>query len=108
MFCKTCGVLLILEKNPYGKWLRCPEGHIQPETVQQAPIITSQNYQMGKKITVADDINILAVHDHLCKKCGHDKAELLEMSAAYSDEDNIYRMKCGKCRYVEQLEGKVK
>ena len=108
MFCKTCGNLLALEKNPYGKWMRCTQGHPQPELVQKTPILTSSNPHVGKEIQVADGKNILAVHDHLCKKCGYGQAELLEMSASYSDEDNTYRMKCGECGFVEQLEGKVK
>jgi ribosomal protein S27AE len=55
-----------------------------------------------------EEHNYLAVHKHQCKKCGYDRAELIEMSCNYTDEDNIYQMKCGRCGYVEQLEGKVK
>jgi DNA-directed RNA polymerase subunit M/transcription elongation factor TFIIS len=107
MFCKTCGSLLVPEKNEYGKWMKCPNGHPQPELVQKAETLTIKN-NSAKRIEVMDGKNILAVHDFVCKKCGFDKAELIEISANYSDEDNIMRMKCGKCGHVEQLEGKVK
>ena len=35
MFCKTCGSLLRPKTTPYGKWMACPEGHIQPELNQE-------------------------------------------------------------------------
>jgi len=107
MFCKTCGSLLVPEKNEYGKWMKCRNGHPQPSLVQDAETITIKN-NSSKRIEVMDGVNILAVHDFVCKRCGFDKAELIEISANYSDEDNILRMKCGKCGHVEQLEGKVK
>ncbi|PIN73983.1 hypothetical protein COV20_02620 [Candidatus Woesearchaeota archaeon CG10_big_fil_rev_8_21_14_0_10_45_16] len=108
MFCKTCGGLLILKKTPYGKWMACPQGHAQPELNQEQVTSVEKNLKQGRKMEVSDGINILAVHDHTCKKCGHDKAELLEIMPSYSDEDCIFRMKCGNCGVVEQLEGKVK
>ncbi len=108
MFCKTCGRLLQLKTTSYGKWMACPEGHAQPELVQSAPEIKTKNLYEGKEIKVDDGTNLLAMHDHKCPKCGFDKAELMEMAPNYSDEDGIYRMKCGKCGFVEQLDGKVK
>lgn len=108
MFCKTCGGLLVPKKTPYGKWMSCPKGHTQPKLNQENVIIKEENVKQGEMIEVNDGKNILAVHNHPCKKCGHDKAELIERSCAYSDEDNIYQMKCGECGFVEQLEGKVK
>ena len=108
MFCKTCGSLLVPKKTPYGKWMACPQGHPQPELNQESKEVVTQNIHKGKKIEVSEGENPLAVYDHKCKKCGHDKAELIEKMAWYSDEDNTYQMKCGKCGFIEQLEGKVK
>ena len=108
MFCKHCGTLLQLEKTSYGKWMACPSGHAQPTLNQEQTTVTLKNMEQAKEIRVLDDSNVLAVHDHKCKKCGNDKAELIEISCSYSDEDNMYRMKCGRCSHVEQLEGKVK
>ena len=107
-FCQTCGTLLLPKTTSYGKWLSCPNGHTQGKIQQHAPTFTQKNIQPGKSIEVADGQNILAVHDHICKRCGHGKAQLTEISAQYSDEDNAYRMRCGSCGFVEQLEGKVK
>jgi len=107
MFCKICGTLLVPKKTPYGQWLCCPEGHIQPELNQTVRLSEKGVEKEVKRMEILDGDNRLAVHDHKCLKCGHDKAELIERSCSYSDEDNIYQMKCGKCGYIEQLEGKV-
>ncbi len=107
MFCKTCGQLLVLRKTEYGKWLSCPHSHPQPELNQASTELRLKNIDEMKKVEVVSDDNPLAVYDHQCRKCGHGKAQLIEMLANYSDEDNIYWYKCGKCRYVERLEGKV-
>ena len=107
MFCKTCGSLLLPKKTEFGKWNACPNGHSQPQLNQEKNILIIKNQTPGKKIEVMDGKNHLAVHNHICPKCGYDKAELIEMSANYSDEDNIYKMKCGKCGFVEKQEGKT-
>ena len=107
MFCTTCGGLLVPKKTPYGKWMSCPKGHPQKELCQDVEATVEENTQQMKKIEASDGINILAVHDHVCKKCGYGKAQLIEKMAWYSDEDNTYQMKCGKCGFIEQLEGKV-
>jgi DNA-directed RNA polymerase subunit M/transcription elongation factor TFIIS len=107
MFCTNCGTLLIPKKTPYGKWMSCPDGHPQKELNQDSTTITEQNQQKMDLITASDGTNILAVHDHTCKKCGYGKAEMKEIGTFYSDEDNVVRMKCGNCGLVEQLEGKI-
>ena len=107
MFCKNCGALLRPKKTPYGKWMACPEGHPQPELVQESAPIVVKNTEQGQKIEISDGVNILAVHDHLCQKCGHNKCELIEVQPFYSDEDQFLRMKCGKCGHTEKLVGKI-
>lgn len=107
MFCTTCGTLLRPTKTEYGTWNACPHGHSQPKLNQEKTTLHIKNNQQAQRIEVAEDKNILAVHHHLCPKCGYDKAELIEMSANYADEDNSYRMKCGRCKHVERLEGKI-
>lgn len=106
MFCKTCGRILTPKTTPYGKWMACPDEHPQPELNQEQKILTTKHKPV-EGISVSDGRNILAVHHHKCKKCGYDKAELIEIAPFYSDEDFITRMKCGKCGHTEQLEGKI-
>ena len=106
MFCKTCGGLLVPKTTKYGKWMACPKGHTQPELVTESKTGV-QSIKKVKKLEIVEDKNHLATHHHICKKCGYDKAELIEMNPMYSDEDYVYRMKCGKCGHTEQLAGKV-
>ena len=106
MFCKTCGTLLTPKKTEYGRWMSCPNGHSQPTLNKESRINTEKSE--ARRIEVSDGENILAVYDHICKKCGHNKCELIEIAPLYGDEDAMIRMKCGKCGFTEQLEGKVK
>tara|TARA_Y100000310_G_scaffold242934_1_gene247212 strand:- start:8501 stop:8827 length:327 start_codon:yes stop_codon:yes gene_type:complete len=108
MFCKTCGSLLHPRQTEYGKWMACPSGHSQPELNQEKVEINHESLDKTKEILVHDGKSHLAVYDHVCKKCGHDKAELVEIYPAYADEDVTRLMKCGKCGQAEMLDGKVK
>lgn len=107
MFCKICGSLLIPKKTRYGKWMSCPNGHSQPKLNQEEKVLSIKNKDKTKQIEANDGINHLAVHNHICKKCGYNKAELIEIAPFYSDEDSVIKMKCGRCGFVEQLEGKT-
>ena len=49
-----------------------------------------------------EDENIYATFPNICKKCGHDKAQVIELGIWYSDEAGVVRYKCGKCGFVEQ------
>ncbi len=83
----------------------CTNDHEQGDTVlKPMKEVLGKNI---KKIEVADINNTQAVYDFECEKCGHPKAQFIEIFCAYSDEDNIYRFKCPKCGFVKQLEGKV-
>ena len=108
MFCKTCGSLLVPKKTEFGKWMSCPNGHTQPELVQKAETHYSKSLDTTKRIQVLEDEHPLAIYDHQCQKCGHEKAELIEMQPSYSDEDSTLKMKCPKCGNVERLEGKTR
>lgn len=54
---------------------------------------------------VCEEIS-LAVHNHKCKKCGYDKAQLIECGVWIGDEDNVIKYKCGRCGYVEDVSEK--
>ena len=85
--------------------MACPNGHTQPTLQQKSTVVHSIVDNEKSRIQVSDGINPLAVHNHCCKYCGYEKAELIEIVPFYSDEDSIIKMKCGKCGKVEQLEG---
>ena len=85
--------------------MSCPNGHSQPELVQKTGIYSEKSKEV-KRIEVADGINILAVHDHICKKCGYNKAEIIDQGVKYSDEESEILFQCGKCGYSERINKK--
>lgn len=108
MFCKICGTLLHPRKTEFGTWMSCPNGHAQPELNTDKVELKHQGLEQAKEIRVHDGKSHLAVYDHVCKKCGHDKAELVEIMPAYADEDVTRIMKCGKCGHGEMMDGKMR
>jgi DNA-directed RNA polymerase subunit M/transcription elongation factor TFIIS len=48
---------------------------------------------------IVSDKNEIEGITHLCKKCGHDKAEVIDVGVYVSDEAGIYLFKCLKCGY---------
>jgi len=87
-------------------YLLCSCGHKQLS--KKAQTIFKEIIKVPiKKIEAASSKNYLATFPHFCKKCGHNKAELITFEPWYSDENGIVRYKCGKCGIVEQGSGKV-
>jgi len=60
-----------------------------------------------KKSGVVNHENIYATYDFICKKCGYDKAEIIERQPYITDEDSLTFLKCGKCGFTEQLARKI-
>ena len=52
-----------------------------------------------------DSKNQLAGFPHLCKKCGYDKAQVIDLGVWFSDEAGVIRYKCGRCGFTEQDQG---
>jgi DNA-directed RNA polymerase subunit M/transcription elongation factor TFIIS len=59
-----------------------------------------------EKIEVATEENPLAVYPHTCKKCGYEKAQLIECGIEIGDEDCRIKYKCGRCGQVEDVSEK--
>ena len=104
-FCNVCGNVLMSDKSSPGN-LICSQGH-QHRSSEEDKNVLSEKSAATKKIEIADSHNVLAAYDHRCKKCGFDKAEVLVSNPWWSDEETVYRWKCGRCGFVEQVEGKV-
>ncbi|MCF7910391.1 hypothetical protein K9L16_01820 [Candidatus Pacearchaeota archaeon] len=51
---------------------------------------------------VASEENKFATYEHVCKRCGHDKVQVIDLGVSYSDEDTLYFFKCGKCGWSER------
>lgn len=95
MFCNKCGNILKIE-NGIGK---CTCGFERVADLSGYEKI-KEKPQKGKG--AVEDKNELASFPHSCKKCGHDKAQVIEMGVWHGDESGVIRYKCGKCGYTEQ------
>lgn len=51
--------------------------------------------------------NIFATYPHKCKKCGYEKAEIIDQGIKYSDEAGEVLFECGKCGWSERIEKKT-
>jgi DNA-directed RNA polymerase subunit M/transcription elongation factor TFIIS len=56
---------------------------------------------------IVKEKDVFATYNHKCKKCGYEKAEILDLGAQYSDENELVMIKCGKCGYTERVEKKT-
>ena len=84
-------------------FLRC----IQCDFIEEANELFLSTNEIIKKeefgFGVKDDKNIFATYLNKCKKCDHDKAQVLDMGIFYSDEDNLILLKCGRCGFSEKI-----
>ena len=97
-FCKKCGSVLI----PVGNYSKCPRCGKEDsakyiKTEEKLP----EKEKIGKG--VVDDENVFATYEHECSKCGHVGAEVNDLGVQYSDEDNLFLAKCGKCGHSERI-----
>ena len=94
-FCKQCGSVMQI-KEGIGK---CKCGF-----EMQCDLESEQNQKQKPKkgSGFVHDKNELATFPHLCKKCGHDKAQVIELGVWYGDEGGVIRYRCGKCGFTEQ------
>jgi DNA-directed RNA polymerase subunit M/transcription elongation factor TFIIS len=60
---------------------------------------------INKKLNqgIVKEENEYANYKNKCKKCGYEKAQIIDMGVFYSDEDNLIFLKCGKCGYSERI-----
>lgn len=105
-FCPKCRKILVPQQK-YGKiFVKCDSCSYYKE--EDVPMIESENFNHEKKGEgVIDDGNEYADYDNVCKKCGYDKAEVIDQGPSYSDENNVILLRCGKCGYSERVGGKT-
>mgnify|MGYP001563728692 CR=1 FL=1 len=102
-FCKKCKTLLVPHKEDGDFFLKCTGcGFIEKEN---KIIRGSENIPGKEKIGegVLSDENLSASYENICEKCGHNKAQILDMGVFISDEDNLILLKCGKCGFSERI-----
>jgi len=104
MFCPKCKSILGHKKLGSKIHVFCKCGY--SERVSEGKKLTDT--PRVRRIEVIDGVNRLAVHDHRCEKCGHNKAEIIEKGQMYSDEDDVVLYRCGKCGHTIMMDAKVK
>jgi len=102
-FCKKCKNILPPFNSEENFEIECKKCGSKQKTSKN---LTSkeripQRTQKGRGI--ANEENIYATYDHICTKCGHNKAQIIDLGIKYSDEDNLIFLKCGKCGISERI-----
>ena len=105
-FCKKCKSILPPQSNK-KKSIQCP--NCNSKQSPKGKLISKE--KIPKKIKkgegVSSEENICASYENICKKCGFNKAEIIDLGIQYSDEDNLIFLKCGKCGASERIGRKV-
>ncbi|MBU2104775.1 MAG: hypothetical protein KKF67_03305 [Nanoarchaeota archaeon] len=101
-FCQRCKTLMSPHKKDRKIFFKCKKcGFIKDSGSLVSKEKISPSIKIGKG--VVEDKNIFATYKHKCPKCGYDKVEVIDLGLFWSDEDNIYLLKCGKCGYSERV-----
>ncbi len=102
-FCPKCKELLIPRKIGENKYIlfcrKCSfyVGNARPLKEKEK----LKHSKIGEGIV--KEKNELADYYHVCKKCGYEKAQIIDMGVFISDEDNLILLKCGKCGFSERI-----
>lgn len=107
-FCKKCKNIMkpigthIFSGEHVFKCVKCDYLEKGKELIEGEKIKT-------KKIKegIVKEENIFADYPFKCKKCGYNKAEVIERQPYISDEDTLTYLKCGKCGWTENLSKKI-
>lgn len=101
-FCEKCRGIMIPAENGMLRCKNC-------SYLKSGEIVSKEKIKKKTKIQegVVEHGNIFANFEHVCKKCGHDKCQIVERQPFISDEDTLLYVKCGKCGYSENLSRKI-
>ena len=102
-FCKKCKNILPPENSEKNLIIVCP--NCRTEQKRKSFLISKESIkkdvERGKG--AREKINPYANYQHICKKCGYDKAHVMDMGARYCDEDTLILLRCGKCGASERV-----
>jgi len=107
-FCPRCKSILIPKKVGENKLVvKCSRCGFFKEIKGEGLIRTDKIKRKEVGEGIVKDGNELADYDNVCKKCGYNKAQIIDMGIFYSDEDQLILLKCGRCGYSERVGEKV-
>lgn len=99
-FCGKCGRMLTAYDGRLEQDVVCACGHTQKMI---------HELTAGEKLSHAEKIGGGVVRPdtkggfpNVCKKCGHEGADVTDLGSPYSDESPIYLYRCKKCGFVER------
>ena len=103
-FCPECGGILIPHKEKENIIVKCKNCNYV-DNFSKKDLITHEHITKKQPTGegVAKNKNIFATYKNVCKKCGYDKAQILDLGVFVSDEDNLILLKCGKCGFSERI-----
>lgn len=107
-FCNKCGGIIRSKKidkdKSYSFCDNCQEFKlIKEEEINDVSFHEKMEKQEDKGTGIKEVNNEFANYLNVCKKCGYDKAQILDLGVFYSDEDNLILLKCGKCGFCERI-----
>ena len=103
LFCPKCKNLMAMGEIGEKHTLKCSKCGFLMNLNGTSLKTTEKLKQKFVGQGVVDGKNELADYEHKCKKCGYDKAQIVDMGIFYSDEDNLILLKCGKCGNSERI-----
>ncbi|MBR9702068.1 hypothetical protein GOV13_04045 [Candidatus Pacearchaeota archaeon] len=108
-FCHKCKTLQRPRKKDGKIIFDCSKCGFSEVIDEKDHVITSEKMKKPEKRGKGsvEDKDVFATYEHVCEKCGYDKAEVIDMGIFYSDEDNLILLKCGKCGWSERIGRKV-
>lgn len=102
-FCPKCGDILIPEKQGEKFFASCQKCGFSKQVKQLKERENLEPKKKAEGVDIVRNESPLATYKHKCSKCGHGKAQIIDMGVFYSDEDNLILLKCGKCGYSERI-----
>lgn len=96
MFCPICKNLIKINNNKAS----CECGYKSDNFNLTSTEKTKEKSKKGEGIIIEEKIT--TGFPHMCRKCGFNEAEVIDVGISVSDEAGIYIFKCLKCGFVER------
>lgn len=104
-FCPHCESILIPRKENGKIILRCEYCGLNQEILYAKDLVEKTKLKKSPERGTGSvkEEDIYATYKHVCKKCGYEKAEIIDVGVLISDEDELFLLKCGKCGFTERV-----
>ncbi len=101
-FCPVCKKLLQIREHDGKSIGVCSCGFKRPLGYELSSVEKSKKTKKGEGVISDIHKKTSGGVKHICKKCGYDEAEVIDLGAQLTDESNIYLFKCLKCGHAER------